>query len=174
MTPTPFSTVTFTHLEDVDVRGNATDRDTLLFHATDQNDSIDVNPVAQGTADSPVVRLGNNFGTTLLRLRDFSNVAIPTVSGLAGADTFRVTIFPTQPNFVIRDIRLDGGTQPAVRPGSRPIGDTLIVNFNENLFAQLPSSIGPTSGRIRLGHNDDILDILFVNFEELSGNLHVL
>ncbi|MEZ6060155.1 MAG: hypothetical protein R3C19_07335 [Planctomycetaceae bacterium] len=162
----------FTNLEDVEVRGNAGDSDALDFRGTSLGDTFIVNPVAEGTATRPVVTLNQPGVGTLLNLRDFSDVGIPTIFGLAGADVFRVNVFPTQPEFEIRDIRLDGGDPQPVKPGEPPQpGDTLIVSFNENLFVQLPSTIGPHSGHIRLGHDDQVLDLLYLNFEEISGNL---
>ncbi|MCA9009330.1 MAG: hypothetical protein KDB01_06270, partial [Planctomycetaceae bacterium] len=165
---TPSTHLSFVRLEDVTVRGNSGDGDTLAFYGTAAADDFAINPVAQGTADSVVASLGNGFGSTLLRLRDFSHVGIPTFFGGPGADTFRVTVFPTTPEFAIRSVRLNGGTE---RPGARTAVDTLIMNYNESLFTQLSPPATAPSGTVRLQHEDELLAVLYSNFESVLGNI---
>jgi hypothetical protein len=160
--PQPFPRLDFVNLEDVDVRGNPGNSDRLIFAGTDGNDMLDVNPVAQGTAVAPVVNLHQGAGLSLLRLRNYVDVGAALIHGGKGDDTFRVFLMPTQPVFPMRNMQLDGSTQPVGGPG-----DTLIVNYNANLFQLLgPPPITP-SGRLRFAHGLDLIDLFFSDFEQL-------
>ena len=165
---TPQTRVNFAGLEDVSVHGNAGESDSLAFYGTHQRDVFAVNPIAAGTADSVVAAVQDGFGSMLLRLRDFSHVGVPALLGGIGADTFRVTVFPTTEEFPMRNLRLDGGTE---RPGARPEVDTLIMNYNPTQFTQLSPPATTPHGTVRLQHDEELLAVLYRNFESVLGNI---
>jgi hypothetical protein len=61
---------------------------------------------AAGTDADPIAQLQTGAGTTLLTLRDYTNIATLKVEGLEGADIFNVFTDATGPN---RDLFVDGG-----------------------------------------------------------------
>ncbi len=164
VTASPFRQVTFVELEDVDVDGNAHDQDSLTFLATNQNDSLSINPVGAGTTLQPFVQLTSAGGVSLLKLRDATHVGRPVISGMGGSDTFRVTIDPNPAGNPVRSMQLDAGE-------SLNDHDQLIVNYNSNAWPLIQPATNHHSGTLLFGNGQDLLGILFSNFEELVGDL---
>ncbi|MGC1276285.1 MAG: serine hydrolase domain-containing protein [Planctomycetaceae bacterium] len=162
----PYRVVLFERLEDVAVHGNAGDGDMLRFDGTVDDDYFAIVLLAAGTATNPVVVLNSGEGDRLLRLRDYTGVGSPTIRGVAGADTFRVTISPALPGDPLRNIRLNGGS-----PGGGNGSDTLIVNYDDSEFDLESTSTNAHSGTLQFETpSDEEFDLLYTKFEEMLGN----
>lgn len=164
VTASPFRQVNFVELEDIDVDGNIHDKDSLQFVATAQDDSLSINPVGAGTTLQPFVQLTSAGGVSLLKLRDAAHVGRPMIRGMAGSDTFRVTIDPNPTGNPVRNMILDAGA-------SLNDHDQLIVNYNSNAWPLIQPATNQNSGTLLFGNEPDLLAILFSNFEELIGDL---
>jgi CubicO group peptidase (beta-lactamase class C family) len=158
----PFLSISFSNLEDVDVNGNPSDSDTFQFIGSSNNDTVVINPVGMGTTVQPFVHILQSNGSSLLKLRDATNVGVPSIRGGEGSDLFRVTIFPSGMTYPIRDLHLDAGEDA----GNSDL-DQLIISYNTNAFLPLQPPASASNGLLQFGNGLDILDILYENFERL-------
>ena len=163
--PSPHRRVDFRNLEDIDVRGNSGDGDQLQFDGTTEDDIFAINPVADGTTNQPFVHLLQSGGVGLLKLRDATDVRTPIIRGNDGSDNFRATIFPSGTDYSLRSIWLEAGEVPLQDH------DQLIVNYNNIVFNLIQAPANSNDGTIRFDDDDDVLGIVFRDFEELSGDL---
>jgi hypothetical protein len=144
------------------VNGNPSDSDTFQFIGSSNNDTVVINPVGMGTTVQPFVHILQSNGSSLLKLRDATNVGVPSIRGGEGSDLFRVTIFPSGMTYPIRDLHLDAGEDA----GNSDL-DQLIISYNTNAFLPLQPPASASNGLLQFGNGLDILDILYENFERL-------
>ncbi|MEZ6104099.1 MAG: serine hydrolase domain-containing protein [Pirellulaceae bacterium] len=157
LSPGKFSPIQFSHVEDIDVQGNANDEDNLIFEATERDDVIAISLAAEGTAAQPVLTLNDGQGTTRLRLRNYTDVGTPMVDSRDGADTVRVTVAP-QRGAVVRDIRLNGGPL-----SGKEGGDTLMVSHNGNVT----DASNIEKNHLQYKYGAEAYDIYFADFESI-------
>jgi hypothetical protein len=114
--------VIFSGVEQIDVNGNTTETDTLTFAGTNKDDTFQINLAAAGTNTDPILQLQNSLGT-LLTLRNYTGFDTLRVLGLDGADTFNVTVAPSDTS---RNLFVDGGPSA----GKKKSTDDLNIIYN--------------------------------------------
>ena len=157
--------VNFQGVEAIDVNGNVpgpTEIDTLTFVGTNAADIFEIHLETTDTDLVPILTLSTVSGTTLLTLRDYTNVETLRVNGLEGTDTFNVYTADTG---VSRDVLIDGGTPT----GKKKSTDKLYVYYEmpRPKIIKSAETQNPTSGLVDLDYGASRFVVQYDDMEDI-------